>query len=113
MTDAVRTLIDALAAGDNPHSPITIHGPRGAEIQATTWGDLDGESTVLARRLLSAGFAAGDRIGLVADTDLSFLLLFVALQKAGLVPVPLPLPNAFGDRAAHAERIERMLAAAG
>lgn len=106
-----QTLIDALAAASD--RPVTVHGPRGAITEATTWPGLHRDSDALARKLVGAGFSPGDRLGLMAETDLGFLRLFLALQKAGLVPVPLPLPNAFGDRTAHAERISRMLDAAG
>lgn len=105
------TLIDSLAAISD--RAVTIHGPRGAVVESSSWRELDQQSTILARRLVGAGFSPGDRLGLAAETNLAFLRLFLAVQKAGMVPVPLPLPNAFGDRSAHAERIARMLDAAG
>lgn len=112
MSPTSRTILDALAAARST-APITIRGAGGAVTAATDWAALAETIPSLARRLLSTGLPDGARIGLAAETELSFIRLFLACQRAGLIPVPLPLPGAFGDREAHADKLTRLLAACG
>lgn len=113
MLSSCDTLPAALFSGARAGRRLTVHGPRGAAIEAASWRDLGEQSAVLARRLMSAGLKSGERVGLAAETDLAFIRLFLGCQMAGLVPVPLPLPPAFGDRLDHADKLARLLAAAG
>lgn len=113
MTHPSRTILDALAAAAQGPARITVRGPGGAESAAAAWADIAQDTPALARRLLSTGLPRGARIGLVAETDLHFVRLFLACQQAGLIPVPLPLPGAFGDREAHADKLGRLLSACG
>jgi fatty-acyl-CoA synthase len=92
---------------------VVVRGPRGAVVETLSWRDVAEQSVELAHRLASTGLAAGERVGLAAETDLAFVRLFLACQLVGLVPLPLPLPPAFGDRAVHAERLALLLEAAG
>ncbi len=111
MSHPCRTLLDALAAAAQGQARITVRGAGGAVVAASDWAALAGEAADAARRLLSIGLPAGARVGLVAETDLGFVRLFLGCQLAGLIPVPLPLAGAFGDRDAHADKLARLLAA--
>lgn len=113
MNQSCRTILDALAATARGKARITVRGPGGSVVAACEWATIARENVGLARRLLSTGLPAGARIGLVAETDLDFIRLFLACQRAGLIPVPLPLPGAFGDREAHADKLARLLSACG
>ena len=46
------------------------------------------------------------RVALLAATSPEFLVLFFACQYAGLIPVPMPLPTAFGRREAYIDQIK-------
>ncbi|MBC7953274.1 MAG: fatty acyl-AMP ligase [Rhodospirillaceae bacterium] len=111
MSDPIRTLPDALAAAALKTGRVTVRGPGGSVVEASDWAAIAEDNICLARRLLSTGLKAGARIGLMAETDLAFIRLFLACQRAGLVPVPLPLPGSFGYREAHADKLARLLAA--
>lgn len=113
MSPTSRTILDALAAAGRGSAQVTIRGAGGAVVAATDWAALAESTPSLARRLLSTGLPHGARVGLVAESDLSFIRLLLACQRAGLIPVPLPLPGAFGDREAHADKLTRLLAACG
>lgn len=106
-----RTVLDALATAAHGPGRLTIRAAGGAVVASANWAAIARDTPGLACRLLSTGLPAGARIGLVAETDLAFLRLFLACQRAGLVPVPLPLPGAFGDREAHADTLARLLTA--
>lgn len=70
------------------------------------------QAASLARRMRKAGFTGGERIALIAETDGDFVRAFCACTYAGIVPVPLPLPMAFGGRDRHMAHIRGMLTAA-
>ncbi|MBC7906335.1 MAG: fatty acyl-AMP ligase [Rhodospirillaceae bacterium] len=111
MSDPIRTLPHALAAAALKSGRITVRGAGGSVVAASDWAAIAKDNGGLARRLLSTGLKAGARIGLVAETDLAFVRLFLACQRAGLVPVPVPLPGSFGYREAHADKMARLLSA--
>lgn len=62
------------------------------EGQEISYGQLDIESTRLANALLGAGtYTAGDRVGILIGNRPEFLVVLLALARAGLVAVPLPV----------------------
>ena len=54
-----------------------------------SYAEAAAQSHRMARALLAAGLAPGDRFGLLAKNSLEYLLFFYAGSKAGVVPVPL------------------------
>ena len=110
--DGFATLTEALDFAAKGPNGINIYGLRGELVAPVTYAELRTRARALASRLLAAGFAPGDRIGVVAETDLDFILLFFACQYARLTPAPLPLPAPLGGREAYVEQIGRMLASA-
>jgi long chain fatty acid CoA FadD26 len=67
--------------------------------QTLTWSELYGRAQVLAAEIATVG-APGDRAAILAPQGLDYLVAFYGALEAGLVAVPLPVPQ-FG---AHDER---------
>ncbi len=106
------TLAEALDYAAASRAGINFYSARGDLLNALSYRDLRDRAKSLARRMIRAGLAAGERAALVAQTDADFVRAFFACQYAGLVCVPLPLPMAFGGRAGYVEHIRLMLAGA-
>jgi malonyl-CoA/methylmalonyl-CoA synthetase len=58
-----------------------------------TWRDLERGSAMLANVFVSLGLAAGSRVAVQVDKSVEALMLYLAVQRAGLVV--LPLNNAY------------------
>jgi len=56
---------------------------------AVSYAELDNRSAILAARLLSNGYRAGDRIATLTGNSADHVVLFFACARAGLVLVPL------------------------
>ncbi|MET3525218.1 fatty acyl-AMP ligase [Phenylobacterium koreense] len=106
------TLVAALDYAAQGATGVNLHGLRGELAEVLPYQTLRQQALDYAQRLLAAGLAPGDRVGLVAETDGDFVRAFFACQYAGLLPAPLPLPTPLGGRAAYVEQIRRMLDAA-
>ncbi|MEI9964892.1 MAG: AMP-binding protein [Caulobacteraceae bacterium] len=107
------TITEALDYAARGETGINLYSLRGELVEALAYRDLREGALRLAGRLLAAGLARGDRVGLLAESDGDFIRAFFACQYAGLVPAPLPLPAPFGGREAYLEHIRRMLKSAG
>jgi fatty-acyl-CoA synthase len=103
------TLPEALDYAAAGQAGANFYSARGDLLQVQPYRDLRDHAQSLARRMIRAGLAAGDRVALIAETDADFLRAFFACQYAGLVSVPMPLPVAFGGRAGYIEHIRLML----
>ncbi len=101
--------LDYAAAGD---AGVNLFSLRGDLVEALPYGVLRAQAMELAQRLLAAGAAFGDSVGLIAETEGDFVRAFFACQFAGLIPAPLPLPAPLGGREAYIDQIARMLASA-
>ncbi len=110
--DGFATLTEALDFAANGPTGINLYGLRGELIEAIPYGDLRARARALAARFLAASLQPGDRVGLVADTDVDFVVAFFACQYARIIPAPLPLPAPLGGRDAYVEQIGRMLTSA-
>ncbi|MEM9043638.1 MAG: fatty acyl-AMP ligase [Pseudomonadota bacterium] len=95
-------VLDTRAAGT---AGMNFHGPRGDLIETLSYADMSAEGRACAARLLALGLARGDRIGLLAETNGDFVRAFIGALYAGLVPCPVPLPPAFGDRKAYQQTL--------
>lgn len=107
------TLIEALDFAAQGPTGLNLYGLRGELVEALPYATLRERARAMASRLLAAGLKAGDRVGLVAETDADFVTAFFACQYARITPAPLPLPAPLGGRDAYVEQIGRMLASAG
>src|SRR5215475_1293771 len=107
---SVPEMLDYAARGA---TGITFYNVRGEILSTLPWRDLQGRAQVLARRLIGAGFAAGERVLITADTWPGFFDLFFGAQYAGLLPVPVSIPVGIGGKDAYLEQLRRQLAASG
>ncbi len=103
------TLAAALDAAAGLDTGVNLYGSRGELVEALSYADLRDRALARAGRLQACGLEPGDRVGLVAETSLSFIESFLACQYAGLVPAPLPLPAPLGGAGAYVEQISRLL----
>ncbi len=106
------TLTEALDFAAGGETGVTLLSLRGEVVEALSYRRLREEALVIAERLLAAGLAPGERIGLIAETDGAFIRAFFACQYAGLTPATLPLPAPLGGREAYVAQVGRMLQAA-
>ncbi len=68
---------------------------------------------VVARKLIGAGFARGERLLITADTWPGFFDVFFGAQYAGLLPVPVSIPVGIGGKDAYLDQLRRQFAASG
>jgi len=110
--DGFATLTEALDFAAQGPTGINLYGLRGELIEAIPYGELRARARAMATRFLAAGLKTHDRVGIVAETDVDFVVSFFACQYARVTPAPLPLPAPLGGRDAYVEQIGRMLASA-
>lgn len=77
-----------------PEKVALIHGDRSLSYRA-----LDSQSNRLARALLAAGVASGERVALLAYNCLEFAVVTQAVAKAGAILVPLNFRLSAGELA--------------
>ena len=102
--------LDYAAKGD---TGFTFYSGRGVIEAVLPYRDLRDHAVDAALRLAGAGLKPGERVALLAATAPDFLILFFACQYAGLIPVPMPLPTAFGRREAYIEQIRGQMVSSG
>jgi fatty-acyl-CoA synthase len=107
-----KTLTEALNFAGDSDTGLNIYSRSGALVKSCSYRQLRRDCVELARRLLGGGYRTGDRIGLVASTDVEFVCGFFAAQYAGLVPVPLPLSGPFASKQVYVSHLERLIEAA-
>lgn len=103
------TFTEALDYAARGETGLNFYSDRMALTAALPYAELRSRALVLARRLLGLGLDRGDRVALVAETEPEFVVAFAACQYAGLIPVPLPLPLAFGGHDAYVAQIRQMI----
>jgi fatty-acyl-CoA synthase len=99
--------LDYAAKGD---TGLNFYSARGALNAVLTYRDLCEQARSHGRRLNAAGVRPGDRVALLAATAPEFMVLFFACQYAGAIPVPMPLPTAFGRRESYIDQIRGQMA---
>ncbi len=102
------TLPEALDYAARGETGLNFFSVRGELTHALSYRALRIEAIELGRRLLGLGMQAGERVAIIAETDPDFVRMFCACQYAGLVPVPMPLPFAFGGREAYVAHVRRL-----
>lgn len=106
------TIAEALDYAAEGPTGINFYSGKGALVEVLPYRKLRGQAVGLARRMLGAGLAPGERIALIAESDGDFVRAFFACQYVGLVPVPLPLPAAFGGKDGYVAHLRRMIESA-
>jgi fatty-acyl-CoA synthase len=106
------TIAEALDYAARGPTGINFYSGKGVLAEALPYRLLREQAIDIARRMLGTGLKPGDRIGLIAESDGDFVRAFFACQYAGLVPVPLPLPAAFGGKDGYISHLRRMIESA-
>ncbi|WP_145143651.1 fatty acyl-AMP ligase [Roseomonas gilardii] len=106
------TLPDALDYAAAGETGLSFYDGRGELVRALPYRELRQAARQLARRLVGAGLERGNRVAIIAETRPDVVEAFMACQYAGLVPVLLPLPVAFGGRQTYVEHVSRQALAA-
>ena len=91
---------------------LNFHDARGQLERVYPYSELRTDALAMARRLIAAGVAKGDRVALVAETGPEFAALFCGAIYAGAWPVPLPLPTTFGGKENYIEQLAVQLSSA-
>ena len=107
------TFVAALDYAATCDTGFTYYNARGEVVDVLSYRRLREEAAETAARLIALGLAPGDRIGVLAETEANFARVFCGALIAGLTPAPLPLPVAFGPRAAYSAQLRRIVEVAG
>ncbi len=107
------TITDALDYAAKGVTGFNFYNARGALERPMPFRDLRDEALAIAGRLAAAGNKPGDRVALLAATGPDFLAMFFGSLYAGIIPVPLPLPTAFGRREGYIDQIRGQLTSSG
>lgn len=107
------TLSESLDYAARSETGMNFYSARGLLETVLPYRALRDRSEDLGRRLAGMGIAPGDRVALLAATHPDFLAMFFGCQYAGAIPVPMPLPTAFGRREAYIEQIKGQLRSSG
>ncbi|MDP1839232.1 MAG: fatty acyl-AMP ligase [Reyranella sp.] len=107
---SVPEMLDYAAQGQ---TGVSFYNAKGDLLSAIPWREVRERAHVTARKLIGAGFAAGERILITADTWPGFFDSFFGAQYAGLVPVPVSIPVGIGGKDAYLDQLRRQLFASG
>lgn len=106
----ITAALDYAARGD---AGFNFYDARGALQTILPFRDLRDQAIATAGRLAGAGLLPGDRVSLLAATNTDFLTSFFGALYAGIIPVPLPLPTAFGRREGYIGQIRGQIESSG
>lgn len=95
---------------DRPH--LHIHESDG-QVITLSYGELDQAAAGLASGLVARGLRAGDRVALMLPTGRDYFVSFIAILRAGAVPVPIYPPARPAQLEEHLRRHGRILTNAG
>ncbi len=107
------TLTESLDYAAKGEAGFNFYSARGDLNAVLSYRDLAARAQSHGRRLNAAGIKPGDKVALLAATSPDFLMLFFACQYAGVIPVPMPLPTAFGRREAYIDQIKGQMSSSG
>jgi fatty-acyl-CoA synthase len=107
------TLTEGLDHAARGETGCNFYSARGQLVASLPYRELRERALSLAQGVIRAGFPAGSRIVLLADTDPDVLALFFACQYAGIIPVPAALPAGLGGREAYIAGLARQLESSG
>ncbi|HKV14486.1 MAG TPA: fatty acyl-AMP ligase, partial [Reyranella sp.] len=110
---AFRSLPEMLDYAAQGETGVTFYNARGEQLSALSWREVRERAHVVARKLIGAGFARGERLLITADTWPGFFDTFFGAQYAGLLPVPVSIPVGIGGKEAYLDQLRRQFAASG
>ena len=103
------TLPEALDYAAEGLTGMNFYSGQGKLTDALSYRSLRDDALELAYRLRGLGLTRGASVAIIAATHPDCVRIFFACQYAGLVPVPMPLPFAFGGRETYVSHIERLV----
>ncbi|MGD0652987.1 MAG: AMP-binding protein [Thermoguttaceae bacterium] len=86
MTPQDHNIAEKILSGAQPDRPAVCFGDK-----VLTYGQIRAAAYGWADRLIEHGFAAGDRIGLLAENSPFFIAAYLGVIRAGLCVVPFPI----------------------
>jgi fatty-acyl-CoA synthase len=107
------TVTEALDYAARGVAGLNFYDARGTLEDVLSYRDLRRRAMATAGKFTGAGVLPGDRVTLLADTGADFLVSFFGALYAGIIPVPLPLPTAFGRRDAYIDQIRGQIQSSG
>jgi fatty-acyl-CoA synthase len=110
---AFRSVPEMLNYAAQGETGVTLYSAKGEIRASLSWRDIRDRAHVVARKLIGAGFARGDRLLITADTWPGFFDLFFGAQYAGVLPVPVSIPVGIGGKEAYLDQLRRQFAASG
>jgi fatty-acyl-CoA synthase len=110
---AFRSVPDMLDYAAEGETGVTFFNAKGELLSTLPWREVRERAHVAARKLIGAGFAAGERLLITADTWPGFFDAFFGAQYAGLLPVPISIPVGIGGKTTYLDQLRRQFAASG
>ncbi len=107
---SVPEMLDYAARGE---TGVTFYNAKGQILSSLPWRTVRERAHRVARKLIGAGFARGERLLITADTWPGFFDAFFGAQYAGLVPVPVSIPVGIGGKEAYLDQLRRQFEASG
>ncbi|TAL01819.1 MAG: fatty acyl-AMP ligase [Rhodospirillaceae bacterium] len=107
------TITAALDYAARGETGFNFYDARGTLATALPYRELRDQAVVMAGRLAGAGVHPGDRVALLAATGPDFLVMFFGCLYGAIIPVPLPLPTAFGRRENYVDQIRGQIKSSG
>lgn len=107
------TLPEALDYAARGETGFNFYNSRCVLKQVLPFAELSAQAKQAARHVIGGGAKPGDRVALLAETAPGFLIAFFACQYAGVIPVPMPTPVAFGRREAYVGQIRNQITSSG
>src|SRR5882724_1037256 len=106
-------LPEALDHAAGGRTGFNFYSARGELTAVLTYAELRERAVATARGLIAAGLPPRSRVVLVADTDPDVIILFLACQYAGILPVPVAVPTTLGGHTAYVAGLRRQLEGSG
>lgn len=104
-----QTLSEALDYAAKGVTGFNFYSARAELVSSLPYASMREQAVSLARSLIQAGIARGERVVLLGDTDPDIITAFFACQYASLIPVVVPIPASLGGREAYVEQLKRLL----
>ena len=106
---AFDTLVDALEYAAKTELGFNFYSARGELAEVLTYAELRERAVAIGRKFIGLGLEPGSRVAIIADTSPNFVSCFLGCQYAALLPVPLPMPTAFGGRDGYCQQLHQQM----
>jgi fatty-acyl-CoA synthase len=107
------TLCEALDYAARGDCGLNFYTSRMELTHVLTYRELRERAISAAQGLVRAGYPVGSRFVLIAETEPDFMIMFMACQYAGLLPVPVSLPMGLGSHQSYVAGLRRQIEGCG